>query len=264
MLSIAYELAAALLLPSNFVALLGLLGVAALLLRWRGTASWLLVTGVLLLCVAGWSPLGPALLMKLENRFPVPQLPGAVTGIVMLGGAEEAHITADRHVPTLNNNAERVFETAVLARRYPNARILLSGGGGHVVAGQYRTEAEIAQSILVDLGIGAERIEMERRSQTTFENAAQSVALAKPQPSDTWLLVTSAYNMPRAVASFRSVGFPVIPYPVDYRTKTADLLLPLSTIAEGLDISDNAVHEWLGLATYRLTGKTQTFFPAAN
>lgn len=264
MLFIAYELAAALLLPSNFIAALGLLGVAALILRWRRVASWLLGTAALLLCIAGWSPVGPALLMILENRFPVPQLPGSVTGIVMLGGAEEAHITADRNVPTLNNNAERIFETALLARHYPNARIFLSGGGGHLVVGQVETEAEIAQRMLVDLGIAAERIEMDRNSQTTFENAAQSVALAKPQPSDNWLLVTSAYNMPRAVASFRAVGFPVIPYPVDYRTKTADLALPLSTIADGLDISDNAAHEWLGLAIYRLTGKTQTLFPAAN
>ncbi|MBO9135367.1 YdcF family protein [Rhizobium sp. B230/85] len=264
MFLIFYQLVASVFLPSNLIALLGLLGIAALLLRWKCTASWLLGTSSVLLCIAGWSPVGPAVLTTLEDRFTAPDLPDYVTGIVMLGGAEEAHITASRNSLTLNNNAERIFQTAALARRYPQARIILSGGGGHLVLGEIQTEAEIAQRVLVDLGIASERIETERRSQTTYENAVQSMAVAKPQPSDNWLLVTSAYNMPRAVASFRAVGFITVPYPVDYRTRTAEFKLPFSTIAEGLDVSDTAAHEWLGLAAYRLTGKTQTFLPAAN
>ncbi len=264
MSAIAYSLLAAASLPSNFIAILGFLGVAALVLRWRRTALWLLCTSSLLLCIAGWSPVGPTMLGTLEDRFRVPELPAAVTGIVMLGGAEEAHITESRNSIALNNNAERIFQTAVLARRFPQARILLSGGGGHLVVGETLTEAEIAKRVLVDLGIPPERIETERQSHTTFENAVRSKAMALPKPSDTWILVTSAYNMPRAVASFNAIDFPTIPYPVDYRTRTSQFQLPFTTIADGLDVTDNAAHEWLGLAAYLLDGKTQTFLPAAN
>jgi uncharacterized SAM-binding protein YcdF (DUF218 family) len=191
-------------------------------------------------------------------------MPASVTGIVMLGGAEDTHITADRQSVTLNDNSERIFQTAALARRYPQARILLSGGGGHLVVGESQTESEIARRVLVDLGIPSERIETEQHSRTTFENAVESMAVGKPQPSDKWLLVTSAYNMPRAVASFRAVGFAAIPYPVDYRTRIGDLRRPVSAIADGLVLTDIAAHEWLGLAAYRLAGETQAFLPAAE
>ncbi|WFR98732.1 YdcF family protein [Rhizobium tumorigenes] len=261
MSSIVYGLIAAVCLPSNFIGVFGLFGVVALFLRWKRTACWLFGTSSVVLCLAGWSPVGPYMLRALENRFPVPELPGSVTGIVMLGGAEETHISADRNTLTLNNNAERIFQTAVLARRYPLARIILSGGGGHLVVDKMQTEADISQRVLVDVGISSEKIETDRRSRTTFENAEESVILAKPQPSDNWILVTSAYNMPRAIASFRAVGFPVTPYPVDYRTGTGGFGLPPGNIADALDIADNAVHEWMGLVVYRLTGKTQFVFP---
>lgn len=264
MLGIAYKLLTAAFLPSNFIAILGFLGVAALVIRWKRTALWLLSTSSVLLFLAAWSPIGPAMLAALEDRFNVPELPVSVTGIVMLGGAEDAHITESRKSVTLNNNAERIFQTAVLARRFPNARIILSGGGGHLVVGDTLTEAQIAQQVLVELGIASERIETDRQSQTTFENAVDSMAVAHPKPSDTWILVTSAYNMPRAVASFKAVGFATIPYPVDYRTMTSQFRLPFSAVADGLDVTDTAVHEWLGLAAYWLAGKTQTLFPAAN
>src|SRR6185295_10248649 len=120
------------------------------------------------------------------------------------------------------------------------------------------TESEVGRRFLIDLGVPAERIEMEEMSRTTFENAAESLAIAKPKSGETWLLVTSAYNMPRAVASFRAVGFEVVPYPVDYRTRPADLRRPVATVVGGLELTDIAVHEWLGLLGYRLTGRTQS------
>lgn len=161
----------------------------------------------------------------------------------------------------LNDNAERVFAVAALARRYPEARIVLSGGAGPLVIGQTLSESEIARRMLVDLGLPPERIEMEERSRTTFENATESRIAARPKAGETWLLVTSAYHMPRAVASFRAADFPVLPYPVDFRTRPADLRRPVSSVADGLTLTDIAAHEWLGLLGYRLTGRTRSILP---
>jgi uncharacterized SAM-binding protein YcdF (DUF218 family) len=87
--------------------------------------------------------------------------------------------------------------------------------------------------------------------------------IANPQPGERWLLLTSAFHMPRAVAVFRAVGFPVEPYPVDWRTTgPADLFRPYPSVSEGLRRTDVAVREWVGLLLYRLTGKTAELFPA--
>ena len=211
MLFTASKLVEAALLPSNIIAFLAALGLLALILRRRRGGARLLVLSAVLLIVAGWSPLGPALLMPLEERFPAPALPADITGVVMLGGAVDTHITGDRGSVTLNDNAERVFAVAALARRYPTARIILSGGANHAATGQALSESEVARRLLVVLGVPVARIEMEERSRTTFENATESVAVAKPKPGETWMLLTSAYNMPRAVASFRAANFPTRP-----------------------------------------------------
>jgi len=250
------------LLPSNCLALLAVLGLVALALRRRKLAMWIFGVATVLMALAGWSPLGPKLLMVLEDRFPQAALTEDVAGIVMLGGAVDIHISQDRGQIALNNNAERVVEVAALARRYARARIILSGGIAHDAHGNSLTEAEGARRSLVDLGVSSERIELEDRSRTTFENAAESLRMAHPKAGEPWLLVTSAFNMPRAVASFRGVGFAVIPYPVDYRTRPADLRRPVATLADGLAELDIAAHEWLGLLAYRLTGKTRELLPS--
>jgi uncharacterized SAM-binding protein YcdF (DUF218 family) len=239
-----------------------LLGLLALILRWRRFGIALLALSTVLLAVVGWSPLGPLLLETLEDQFPQPSLPVAVAGIVMLGGAVDTHVTEDRGSVAINDNGERITELVSLARRYPSARIILSGGAGHILIAHPLTESEVGRRLLVDLGVPAERIEMDEKSRTTFENAAESLAVAKPKPGEVWLLVTSAYNMPRAVASFRAVGFDVVPYPVDYRTRPADLRRPVATIVGGLELTDIAAHEWLGLLGYRLTGRTRSLLPS--
>lgn len=260
MLFFASKLVEAALQPSNLIVFLAVLGLFALVLGRRRGAAWLLGLAATALVLAGWTPLGPAVLMPLEDRFPVPTLPAEVTGVVMLGGAVDTHITADRNSVALNDDSERIYATAALARRYPNARIILSGG--ITSSAQGLSESETVRRLLVVLGIPAARIEVEERSRTTWENAVESLAAAKPKAGETWLLVTSAYAMPRAVASFRAVKFPVLPYPVDYRTRPADLRRPVTSAAAGLTMTDTAAHEWLGLLVYRLVGRTREVLPA--
>ena len=254
-----------LLLPSNLIGFVTVLGILALILQRPRFGRAALILSALLLIIGGWSPLGPAALMVLENRFPQPRLVEPVTGIITLGGSVNTHITADRGQTTLNDAGERITTIAALSRQFPQARILISSGAGagHASTAQPITEAALVRDMLVGLGVDVNRIEVEGQSRDTRENAEQSILMANPQPGQTWVLVTSASHMPRAVASFRAVGFTIVPYPVDYRTQgQINLRRPAGSIAESLQALDLAAHEWLGLLMYRLAERTQELLPS--
>lgn len=243
------------LFPSNAIGFLALAGLVLAVLGFRRAGGYALGLAAVGLLALGWLPIGSAALLVLENRFPQPQIGSKVTGIVVLGGEIDTHISAERNRIVLTDAAERLTKTAELSRRYPDARIILSGG----LSDRGRTESALARDLLVSIGVPAERIEIEERSRNTCENATQSKAVARPAPGDVWLLVTSAFHMPRAVACFRAAGFPIVPYPVDYYVSPPDLRRLMPTITAGLDNADGAAHEWLGLLAYHLAKGTELF-----
>lgn len=248
--------------PSNLFISIGLLGLVLLFTRFTRLASWLVVTSLVLLAIAGLSPLGNALILPLEERFP-PWDPsrGAPDGIVVLGGAISPSVSEARDSVALDEAAERITATAELAKRYPDARIIFSGGSGALVERE-GPEAPFAVRELMALGVAHDRIIAEEQSRNTLENAAYSRLLAQPKPNERWLLVTSAYHMPRSMAAFRSVGFPVEAYPVDWRTRGwVDVRRSFPTLSEGLRRTDAAAREWVGLIVYRLTGRSTELLP---
>ncbi len=247
------------LLPSNLLIALGLVGAVLLLTRFARAGRFLMVASLLLLAVAAFSPLGNTLLVALEDRFP-PWDParGEPAGIVVLGGAITPDVAAARGEQALNEAAERVTETLALARRYPNARIVYSGGDAESFGGPEPIEAELAAQLFDRLGLPRSRILLEARSRNTAENASLSKALVAPKEGERWLLLTSAWHMPRAMGAFRGAGFPVEAYPVDWRTRgQQDVVTPLA----GLPRNDVAIREWAGLFAYWLTGRTSELFP---
>jgi uncharacterized SAM-binding protein YcdF (DUF218 family) len=249
--------------PTNFLLSLGILGVLLLCTRLTRLASWLIVTSVVLLAIAGLSPLGNVLILPLEQRFP-PWDPshGAPDGIVMLGGVISADVSIDRGTIALQAGGARLVVTAELGLRYPKARIVIAGGPSSLVYDE-APEAGVAVRELEALGIAHDRITAEEQSRNTVENAVFSRLIANPQPGERWILVTSAFHMPRAIATFRAAGFPVEAYPVDYRTRgLADAFRPFDVSSKGLSQTDTAMHEWLGLLGYRLSGKTNELFPS--
>jgi uncharacterized SAM-binding protein YcdF (DUF218 family) len=160
--------------------------------------------------------------------------------------------------------ADRVIEAAALARQYPKARIIYSGGSANLIDSDAR-EADYAAAIFERLGVAKDRLTMERRSRNTKENAEFSKLLAAPKSGERWLLLTSAFHMPRSVGIFRKVGFAVEPYPVDWRTGEPGDLLTVSPYAlDGLERTEVAVREYLGLAAYWIAGRTSELFPAPN
>ena len=218
---------------------------------------------LLALLLIGAAPLGALLIGPLENRFPSPHadLP-APYGFVVLGGAIDDDLSRARGQTTFDEGAERLTEAAILARRYPAARIVYSGGSSSML-GRPSSEAEQARSLLVAMGVDAQSITLETRSRNTDENARFTAAIVHPQPDQRWLIVTSAYHMPRAMGLFRKAGFNAVADPVDYRTAggRADWR-PNSNLPHGLVLFDLAVHEWIGLVAYRLSGRIDAFFPA--
>jgi uncharacterized SAM-binding protein YcdF (DUF218 family) len=250
-------------IPSNLVVLIGIGGLLLLPTRFARAGRWLAFVSLVILAILGFSPVGNALIIPLENRFPPWDASrGTPDGIIVLGGAIDG--AGPGNEVALNEGAERLTVVPELARRYPNARILFSGGSGALID-DGDPEAKFALRLLESLGVARGRIMLEERSRNTVENAVYSKAIVKPKPEERWLLVTSAYHMPRAIGVFRKAGFPVEPYPVDWRTRgVEDALYPFAAMSEGLRRTDTAMHEWLGLAVYWLTGRTSELFPVAT
>jgi uncharacterized SAM-binding protein YcdF (DUF218 family) len=257
-----------LLQPSTLIALL--IGYGSILI-WTGWARWgrrFVSVGAILLLVAGLSPLGNALILPLEDRFPRADLdaPPTPTGFIVLGGAEDRLVGEARGAPALNEASERLVEAAMLARRFPEAKIAFSGGDAGIFY-KSGSEAEGAQTLLEALGIARDRLILETKSRDTYENAAYLKDLftrsGELGSGKRWVLITSAFHMPRAIGAFRQAGFAVEPWPVDYRTRgRADLTRPFDKVSEGLRRVDAATREWAGLLAYWLRGRSDALFPA--
>jgi uncharacterized SAM-binding protein YcdF (DUF218 family) len=253
--------------PSTLIALL--IGYGSILI-WTGWARWgrrFVTLGAILLLVAGLSPLGNALILPLEDRFPRPDLDVGPkpTGFIVLGGAEDRIVGAARGVPTLNEAAEREVEAVILAHRFPDAKIAFTGGDAAIFYPS-ASEASGFAAMLTAMGIPLDRVILEDKSRDTYENAeflkVELEKLGLLGPGSRWLLITSAYHMPRAMGVFRKVGLPVEPWPVDYRTRgSADLTRPFDKVSEGLRRVDIAMREWVGLLAYWVRGRSAMLFP---
>ena len=248
--------------PSNafiFSILAGLFLLA--LTRLRRTGLGLAGFGVLGLVLGGLAPLSEIALLPLEQRFPAyPDDGPAPAGIIVLGGGIEAGLSETRDQVIVNDAGERPIYLADLARRFPAARLVFSGGSGFVGGGI--AEADIVSRHADVLGLPRTRMILENRSRNTRENAAFTAALVLPKPGERWLLITSAWHMPRAIGCFREAGFTVDAFPVDYRTRGwGDIARFHGFASDGLLQLDLAVKEWIGLAAYRLAGYTSDWLP---
>jgi uncharacterized SAM-binding protein YcdF (DUF218 family) len=241
-----------------------LLAVAGLVLIWRGRRSgrWPLLLGIGFFAMVIVTPIPPLLLLPLEERFARPAAPPErVDGIIVLGGAVDQNLTEARGIPALNGAAERMTEGVALARRYPGARLVFTGGQGSLVHGRL-SEADVARALWTAMGVPEGQVIYEDRSRNTHQNAVLTRDLVQPQPGETWLLVTSASHMPRSVGVFRKAGWEVVPWPVNFRTGRSFAALYDAPFPERIGQFESGMREWIGLAAYWLMGRTDALFPA--
>ena len=238
--------------PSHLLAYAAVLGVV---LSRRPLGRRLLVAVAVSLVVLGLLPSAWLLMMPLEQRFPIPADPGRVDGIIVLAGAESARLSAFYGQPLLNSSADRLTTFLMLAHRFPDARLVHSGDTAPA------SQSAVARELLLGVGVEPGRLVFETKSHDTCGSPQSTRELVKPEPAERWLIVTSAYHMPRAVACFRAAGWDVTPYPTDFRRGPAPFNLD---VVGNLDDLDTAAHEWLGLLYYRVRGRTSELFPRAR
>ncbi|MGE0629782.1 MAG: YdcF family protein [Hyphomicrobiaceae bacterium] len=259
------KLATVLLWPSTLILITLCAGALLLALnRARCMARFLVLAGVGLLLAAGVLPVGGVLLLPLESRFARGAIPPDAAGIIILGGFEIPRVTRERGQLAVNEAADRLTEGVMLARLLPNARVFFSGGDAVLLRHRAGAETSIARALEL-LGIERKRLVLEGTARNTYENAVRLKPLLHAKPGQKFLLVTSAYHMPRSIGVFRAQGIDVVPWPVDYRARPAlALSLELDALPAGLQRSDVAVKEWIGLVGYWLMGRTEDLLPGPD
>ena len=248
--------------PSNWFAFVLVLGILLWLIRQRRVSNWLIGLGAAGLIAGGLTPLSVWLIGPLERRFAAPPDVTQVHGIVVLAGAERIALTTAHGQPQVNDLSGRLFAFMRLAHAHPEAILLHSGAGTTRPNELGPNQSDIAAQLLLESGLDSKRLTLEDRSRNTCESAAMSFELVQPKPDERWLLVTSAYHMPRAIGCFRAIDWEVIPYPTDYHSLSpASLFLADIEFAENLRRLDLATHEWAALAYYRLGKRIDSIFP---
>jgi uncharacterized SAM-binding protein YcdF (DUF218 family) len=211
------------------------------------------------LCISVF-PVGNLVLNPLERAYPSRPPLDAPTGIIVLGGAEHIAPKYAGRAAQVNHAGDRLITTIELVRRFPEAIVLYSGGKVGIAPVE-QVAFEVGPDILRQLGLPEDRLIIEGRSRTTAENAVLSRALVPDGATGTWILITSAYHMPRALGSFCAAGWQnLIPYPTDYRGGSFWDQIGWS-LAKNLVELDIGMKEWVGSLAYRITGRTEAFFP---
>ncbi len=221
----------------------------------------MIFTGVVLFVLLGVLPIGHNLTVFLEKQYLRERLPKQVDGIIVLGGAFNTHISNKTGQLALNENIGRMVEFVALSKIYPNAKLVFSGGSGRLLS-KDRKEAEDAQTFLGIMGVQGARLIIEPDSRNTYENVVFTKKLVEPKPDEKWIVITSAFHMPRTMGIFEQQGWKVIPYVSAPRTDGEYQIYPRSfSILGQFYLLSNAIKEFVGSATYYFSGKSAFLLP---
>lgn len=246
-----------LLTPLHALCAMTLLGVLLTWCRsifWHGVGRILALMGIMLILLIGFLPIGEYWLHQTETEVPRVTLPAQVDGIIVLGGIIQGNIYKASGEPVISEHPDRVRAFLMLSRQYPQAKLLFTGGSSRLL-GQTVSEADIFPKLWAEIGGDAKRLMVERQSRNTIENVGFSQKLVQPKPGENWILVTSAYHMPRAYGEFLRAGWHVLPYPCDYYTANGvwDNYRAIMTV--NWDKFNHAFQEWIGGIAYQLRNK---------
>ena len=249
-------------MPVNLLCLLALVGFLVRL-KWKKTGRRMILAATGGILILGFLPIGPLTVGWLENRYrPPAQLPDKVDGIIVLGGMHEGYTINGQRTFSVNNQIDRLYCFINLGYRYPQAKMVFSGGAGNIMR-PGENESDFAKSTLALSRFPLDRVTFENRSRNTYENALYTKELIKPKFGEHWVIITSAYHMPRAMGVFAKVGWPVNFYQCDPKTDSPySLKGQLPNVADNLSMVNLAAKELIGSTIYYLTGKSAFIIPS--
>lgn len=248
--------------PGNALALATSVGALLLWSRWRKAGLYLTTVSAALLIILLVLPIGDWLLKPLENEYARPDWPRHVDGIVVLGGGLDPEVVLSRGAPSEDDVEGRLVAAAELARRYPNAKILFSGGSGAVFDRRAMPEAGVAGIAFAALGVDTKRILYEAKSRNTWENLVFAKRIARSELGEVWVLTTSASQLPRAMEVARRLDWKLLAWPSDYKTARRGEWMSGLDLADNLQAIEMGLHEWLGIVAYRLSGRAVARSPS--
>lgn len=247
--------------PDSLLFILILITLFFLLIKKYQTATKLLTVVSIMLVLIAFLPIGKWMLYPLETRFQTnPTLPEKIDGIIVLSGAEAAKLSSVWNQIELGGAVERSLYFLSLAKQYPKAKLIFIGGSGSISQQNFK-EADVAKKLYKQQGFDTNRIVFERKSRNTFESAINGTKLIKPMENEKWVLITTAWHMPRSVSVFCKAGWPVIPFPVDHRVDKDNIFTIGFNFLGNLGTLKTAIKEWIGLFAYYVTGKTTSIYP---
>ncbi len=236
-----------------FFGLAGILLIFGKLKIARKTLIW--VCALFLLC--GYTQIADLALSVLERQTDLPatnQFNEKPLGIIVLGGTA----TSDKQVRTgwyhLNSSAERITEAIILAKKYPSALLVFTGGSGHIV-GRKNDEALAFRILFEQMDAVQNEVLLEAQAKNTWQNAVNTIAITNGREIANWLLVTSAFHMPRAIGSFNKAGLDVIAWPTDYRAEVLKFPWLTANSTEQFSKLNILFHELAGIIVYKLSGR---------
>ena len=250
--------------PLNALCLLALLGLLAHF-AWPRVGQKMMNTALVFILILGILPIGPLLLTWLERQYPTPAvLPEKIDGVVVLGGGFDSYLTQTSGQIVANDNVDRYFCFVELARRNPGAKLVFSGGQGDILNPD-AMESHDARLFFKMTGLNDAGILYEIQSRNTYENALYTKEMVKPREGENWVLVTSAFHMPRSVGVFEQLGWKIIPYQCDPKTDgTYDMTRRLPGVSGNFSALTLATKEIIGLIVYKLTGKSAFILPPGS
>ncbi|MEZ5871308.1 MAG: YdcF family protein [Nitratireductor sp.] len=246
--------------PLNFLFLLAVFGAFLARTSWKRTARLAIMFSIAMTALTGFTQLPDWLIYRLEttaNYSPIPEHP---YGIIVLGGGLDADSAVRKDDYHLGEAADRLVLALELKRRYPQARLVYSGGLA-TIAGEGIPETRAAEKMITALYGDTRETEFEPNSRNTWQNAVFTAEMLGDDRNKTWLLVTSAFHVPRALGCFRKAGINVIAVPTDFRADEFSFPWLTGDMAGQFIKMSLFTKELIGLVAYRLTGKMDQFLP---
>ena len=246
--------------PFNSILFLFFLSVILNFFKFQKFSKIMLYFTFLLFFIAGALPTGSYLLYLLEKNYHNKvNLPENVDGILILSGATNPFLTKEYDQISLNGAVERLTESIQLMKKYPKAKVFFAGGSGYVEHPDLN-HSDVAKKFYESLDVNTKNIFFDKKSRNTYENIVFAKKKFNPNINEKWILVTSAFHLKRAISVGEKLGWELIPYATDYKLGKKFRWKLSTNIFYNLGSLQNSSHEWVGIISYYLMGRSSKIF----